>query len=320
MAGGVLAWIVPLVLLGLSVGLVLSQLKRPTAIFGLWGQWAEIAIVALGMTAVILSGGVDLSVGSIVPLASVVLGLLWRDAHAPLLLACIGAVAVGVVAGALNGGLVVAGIPPLVATLGTTTLYAGIAMTLVQGNRIAMPPAFTEWGNSSWLGLPVQVYGLLAAAAPVWLFVHGSRWGRCLFAIGDNRRAATMAALPVAAVEWSLYALVGLLAGLSAVFYTARGGASPDPIPEWTLDAISCVILGGTRVTGGRGGVGRTLLGAAILAHLQIGLRLASSRDLYWPWSDQPWRLTADARLIVVGFAVIVVAAWNERVAARREG
>ena len=194
-------------------------------------------------------------------------------------------------------------------------------MALAKGNRISLPDDFTAWGDASPFGVPMQllVFGVVFLALAI--AVHGTRWGRCIYAIGDNRRAAAFAAVPVARVEASLYCLMGLLAGIVAVLHTVRGGAAgPDPKPDLALRVIACVILGGTSVTGGRGSVFRTLLGVAILAHLDIGMYLLSSRDFRWPWGGMPWRLTAEARLVVVGLAVIVVAAWNERVAAKREG
>jgi ribose/xylose/arabinose/galactoside ABC-type transport system permease subunit len=315
------SWIVPLLLLGAAVGLAVSQLPSFSALPDLWREWSEVGILACGMTAVLLAGGIDLSVGSIAALACVCLGLCRKELHFPLPLACIAAVAVGTLAGAANGLLVTLGLPALVATLATMAFYSGAAMALAQGNRIVLPPEFAVWGDSSPLGIPMQIWAFAAVFVVVAAAVHATRWGRCIYAIGDNRRAAEFAAVPVARVETSLYLVMGLLAGVVAVLYTARGGtAGPDPKPDLALRVIACVILGGTRVTGGHGGVVRTLLGVAILAHLEIGMRLLSSREFHWPWGGGAWKLTAEVRLVIVGLAVIVVAAWNERVAAKREG
>jgi len=315
------SWLVPLLLLGLATWLTLSQLPSVSALPDLWREWSEVGILACGMTAVMLAGGIDLSVGSIAALACVCLGVCWKTLHFPLPIASLAALLIGALAGALNGLLVTLGLPSLVATLATMAFYAGVAMSVAQGNRIALPDSFTAWGDSTPLGLPMQLLVFVAVFTVLAIAVHATRWGRFIYAIGDNRRAAAFAAVPVARVESSLYMLMGLLAGLVAVLYTARGGAAgPDPKPDLALKVIACVVLGGTSVTGGQGSVVRTLLGVAILAHLDIGMSLLSSRDFRWPWGGPPWRLTAEARLVVVGLAVIVVAAWNERVAAKRIG
>jgi ribose/xylose/arabinose/galactoside ABC-type transport system permease subunit len=315
------SWSVPILLLGLAMWLTLSQLPSFSSVPDLWREWSEVGILACGMTAVMLAGGIDLSVGSIAALACVCLGLCWRDLHLPLPIACLACVAVGTLAGALNGVLVTLGLPSLVATLATMAFYSGAAMALAQGNRIALPGDFAAWGDSSAFGVPIQLLAFGAVFFVLAVAVHGTRWGRCVYAIGDNRRAAAFAAVPVARVELSLYCVMGLLAGVVAVLHAVRGGsASPDPKPDLALRVIACVILGGTAVTGGQGSVFRTLLGVAILAHLEIGMSMLSSRDFHWPWGGKPWRLTAEARLVVVGLAVIVVAAWNERVAGKREG
>jgi rhamnose transport system permease protein len=315
------SWIAPLLLLGLAMWLTLSQLPSFSSLPDLWRKWSEVGVLACGMTAVLLAGGIDLSVGSIAALSCVCLGLCWKELQLSLPVACVLCVAVGTLAGAVNGLLVTLGLPSLVATLATMAFYSGAAMALAKGNRIVLPDDFTAWGDSSQFCVPVQLLAFGAVFVVLAIAVHRTRWGRFIYAIGDNRRAAKFAAVPVARVEASLFCVTGMLAGVVAVLYTARGGsADPEPKPDLALSAIACVVLGGTRVTGGQGGVFRTLLGVAILAHLDIGMSLLSSRKFQWPWGGTPWSLSAEARLVVVGLAVIVVAAWNERVAAKREG
>jgi rhamnose transport system permease protein len=318
---GLKSWLVPLLLLSLAMSLALSQLPSFSSLPDLWREWSEVGILACGMTPVLLAGGIDLSVGSIVALASVCLGLCWRDMHLPMPIACMVSVLVGTFAGVLNGLLITLGLPSLVATLATMAFYSGLAMSAAQGNRIAnLPDDFTAWGDSSPFGLPMQILAFGAVFLIIAIWVHSTRWGRYVYAIGDNRLAARFAAVPIARIETLLYSTMGLLAGVVAILYSARGGAAvPEPKPDLALRVIACVVLGGTRVTGGQGSVFRTLLGVAILAHLDIGMSLLSSRDFYWPWGKTSWRLTAEARLVVVGLAVIIVAAWNERVAAIRE-
>lgn len=309
--GGLGVQRLPWILAALTLILVLSQ-YAPAALLGLWPSWAEIGILAMGMTATVLTGGIDLSVGSTVALGGMTLGLLWQKSGWPLGLAAAACVTVGFGAGALNGALVITGISPLVATLGTMAFYAGLAMALAGGTRIAgLPESFTWLGQGRWAGIPYHLYFLAAVFAVVAVAVHQTRFGRYLYAIGENRTAAVFAGVPVRAIEWTLYAVNGTLAGIVAILYTARGGAAvPDPRPEMELQVVACVVLGGTRITGGRGGVGRTLLGLAILAHLQILLqgsfRLAAL-------GIEGRRIGTDVRLLLVGALVIVVAIVNER-------
>jgi ribose transport system permease protein len=206
-----------------------------------------------------------------------------------------------------------------VATLATMALYAGLAMSLSEGQRVAgLPESFTAWGQASWLGAPNQLVLLAGVLFGAWLVVHHTRFGRYLFAIGDNRLAARFAAVPIRRVEWMLYTASGLVASLVALIYTARGGAAvPGAGAGIELQAIACVVVGGTRVTGGAGGIGRTLLGVAILSLLDIGLQFVSHK-MTVPWSDVPWQLGANSRLVLVGALVIAVAIWNERWSARR--
>jgi rhamnose transport system permease protein len=321
--GRLLPFLLPAALLLLAVVLVGSQTNRPAAVLNMWRPWGEIGALAAVMTAIILTGGIDLSVGSIIALCSVTLGMLWQRGW-PLQWAGAAAVAIGFAAGAVNGTLVVLGIAPLVATLATMAFYAGLAMAISRGQRVAgLPETFTTLGQDSWLGLPNQV-GVpnqltlfLIVLAVAWVVVHHTRFGRYLYAIGENRLAAEFAAVPVRSVEWTLYAASGTVAAVVALVYTARGGAVvPNAGAGIELQTIACVVLGGTRVTGGLGGLGRTLLGVAIMSLLDIGLQFVS-RKIYVPWSDMPWQFSANARLLLVGMLVIGVAIWNERSSAR---
>ncbi len=269
------------------------------------------------MTAIILTGGIDLSVGATMALASVAFGLAWQHGW-PLELACAAALATGLVAGTANAALVTMGVAPLVATLATMAFYSGLAMALSKGQRIAgLPESFTALGQDSLAGMPTQLWLFAAALAAAWLVVHHTRFGRYLFAIGENRVAARFAAVPIGRVEWALYTASGLMAALVALVYCARGGAAvPTAASGIELQTIACVVVGGTRVTGGAGGLGRTLLGVAVMSLLDIGLQFVS-RKLYVPWSDVPWQLNANSRLVIVGILVIAVAIWNERTTAR---
>ena len=289
------------VTLGLvAIVLVVSETSRPAAVLNMLRPWGEIGALAAMMTAIILTGGIDLSVGSIIALASVTFGLSWQGGWSPAV-ASGAALAVGLLAGAINGTLVVAGIAPLVATLATMAFYAGLALAVSRATRVSgLPEAFTALGQESWLGLPNQWVLFLIVWLAALVVVHHTRFGRYLYAIGENPLAAEFAAVPVRKVQWWLYTASGGVAALVALFYTARGGAAvPDAGAGLELQAIACVVVGGTRVTGGLGGLGRTLLGVVVMALLDVGLQFATPN--------------AYARLLLVGLLVIGVAVWNER-------
>jgi len=311
-----LSWL----LLALALGLVFSRLPRAAGILPLWRPWAELGVLSLGMTAVILTGGIDLSIGSIVTLSGAVLGYLWQVMGWPMGVAASVALLTGTLAGALNGLAISWGMSPLVTTLASMALYSGLAMALLEQSRITgFPPGFLALGNGSVAGLPSQVCLLLVAAASLAVLVHATRFGRYLFSLGDQRQSAEFAGVPVRKVERTLYALNGFLAGLVALWFTARRGAAvADAGQGLELQVIACVVLGGTRVTGGSGSIARTLLGLGILAHLEIGLRLWGNQMVSLPGLDWQVPLTANARLILIGLLVILVALLNERLAPRQ--
>jgi rhamnose transport system permease protein len=316
----VLSALVPTLLLAAALWLVFSRLKHPAAVLPLWRPWAEVGALACGMTAVIISGGIDLSVGALIALCGVVLGLAWQRLGWPIDLACAAAVLAGTTAGTLNGALVALGIAPLVATLATMACFSGLALALSGGERITgFPTRFARMGQGDVLGVPCQLW-LLALVSLFWgVLLHHSRMGRALYAIGDNRTAAVFAALPVRRRLWSLYALNGLLAGVVALSYTSRGGAAvPNAGQGLELQVIAAVVLGGTSATGGSGGIGRTLLGVTILAHLEIGLRLLGNVALHLPGTGLTMVLNANSRLVIIGILFITVAVLNERLAGSR--
>jgi rhamnose transport system permease protein len=311
-------FLLPATLLTVAVALVVSQTTRPWAVLDMWRPWGEVGALAVVMTAIILTGGIDLSVGSIIALAGVTLGAVWQASGSMPLAAAV-ALGAGCAAGAVNGAFVVLGIAPLVATLATMAVYAGLAMAVAQGQRVAgLPADFAAIGQASWIIVPNQ----LALFALIWILgcvvVHHTRFGRYLFALGENPLAAQFAAVPVRAVQWWLYTINGAIAALVAIVYCARSGAVvPNAGAGIELQVIACVVLGGTRVTGGHGGLGRTLAGVAILSLLDIGLQFMSG-EVRVPWTGLAWQFSANARLLLVGLLVIVVAVWNERATALR--
>jgi rhamnose transport system permease protein len=236
----------------------------------------EIGLLALVMTPIILTGGIDLSVGSLLGLCAILFGKLWRDAHLPVWLAALGTLGLGGLGGSLNACLITRlRLPPLIVTLGTFSLFRGLAEAVTQGvdTFTGFPNSFVALGQNEWLGVPIQAPLFLAVAAGAWLLAHRTVFGRSWRAIGFAPDGARYAGIPVERRVAMAYVLAGLVVGLAAVIYTARvGQAKADAGTGYELLAITAVVLGGSSIFGGVGSVHGTLLGVAVLAVLSNGL------------------------------------------------
>lgn len=240
----------------------------------------EIGLLAVALTPVIVSGGIDLSVGSLMGLSAVVFGKLWRDLGLPIGGAAALTLAIGVLAGGLNGLLITRGrIPPLIVTLGSFSLFRGLAEGLTGGvdNYTNFPESFLFLGQGYLLGeVPTQVPIFLVVVLAFWVLLHRTTIGRGLVAIGFSSEGARYAGLAVGRLTAMVYVLSGLVSSLAAVIYVAHlGQAKADAGTGYELLAITAVVLGGTSIFGGRGSVHGTLLGLFAIAVLQNGLRLA---------------------------------------------
>ncbi|MFI5454127.1 MAG: substrate-binding domain-containing protein [Isosphaerales bacterium] len=240
----------------------------------------EIGLLAVALTPVITSGGIDLSVGSLMGLAAVVFGKLWRDGGLPIGGAAALTLLLGALAGSLNGLLITRGrIPPLIVTLGSFSLFRGLAEGLTGGvdNFTDFPERFLFLGQGYSLGgVPTQVPIFVVVAVAFWVLLHRTIIGRGLVAIGFSPEGARYAGLPVERLVGLVYLLSGLVASLAAIIYVAHlGQAKADAGTGYELAAITAVVLGGTSIFGGRGSVVGTLLGLFAIAVLQNGLRLA---------------------------------------------
>jgi len=239
-------------------------------------QVSNNGIIAVGMTLVILTGGIDLSVGSLLGLCAVLFGKAWRDAHLPVSIAVLVALATGAAGGALNALLITRlRLTPLIVTLATFSLYRGLAEALTHGvdTFTGFPETFLRLGQGEWLGLPAQAPLFLIMALVIWLLVHRTTFGRSCRAIGFAPEGARFAGLPVEKLIALAYVLAGIVAGLAAVIYTSRlGQAKADAGVGYELIAITAVVLGGTSIFGGVGSVHGTLLGVAAIAVLNNGL------------------------------------------------
>ena len=239
-------------------------------------QSVEIGLLALVMTPVILTGGIDLSVGSLMGLCAVSFGMLWQDAGLSPWVAAVGAVAVGAIGGGLNATLITRlGLPPLIVTLGTFSLFRGLAEAFTGGTKAYtnLPENFLALGNGFLLGVPVQAWVFAAVAVGIGFLVHYTTFGRSVRAIGFSPEGARFAGIPVQGRIATAYTMAGAVAGLAAVIFVSRvTEARANAGVGYELAAITAVVLGGTSIFGGVGSVYGTLLGVAAVAILTNGL------------------------------------------------
>jgi rhamnose transport system substrate-binding protein len=241
----------------------------------------ELGLLAIALTPVIVSGGIDLSVGSMMGLAAVLFGAAYRTWGLPLPAAAAVALAAGAAGGGLNAVLVARfNIPPLIVTLGTLSLFRGIAEGLTRGaiNYTDFPAPFLSLGQGYlWGVVPTQLLLLVVVLALYAVVLHRSVVGRAWYVIGFTAEGARYAGIPVARRVGALYLLSGLVSSLAAIVYVAHlGQARSDAGSGYELDAITAVVLGGTSVFGGRGTLWGTVLGLAALSVLRNGLHLAA--------------------------------------------
>lgn len=236
---------------------------------------AVIGILAVGMTFVILTGGIDLSIGSVAALAGVAAAIIALKFG--VLVGFAAALGVGIVGG-ISIGVFVAyfRVPPFVVTLAVLTIARGLAFILSEGRSIGdLPDAFARLGKTFVFGVPVAVWLMLATFAAGWFVLKHTTFGRYVYAIGANREATFLAGVNVKAVTFRVYLLNGLLVGLAAIVLASRLGAGvPSAGLQYELDVIAAVVVGGTSLSGGRGSVVQTLLGAIFIGILNNGLNL----------------------------------------------
>jgi len=240
-------------------------------------NFTERALVALPLALLIIAGEIDISVAGIIALASVAMGLAAEQGAGTATLATIG-LGTGLAAGCVNGLLVTVGrVPSIVATIGTMTLFRGAAYAVL-GDRVLKnyPESFAQFGQGYLVG-PISIeLALFVVFAGIYaLFLHRTRWGRAVFAIGANPVATRFAGIPVDRYRFALFALTGLASGLAAVLLTSRLGSTRPSIAQgWELEIISIVILGGVSVWGGKGSILGVVLAALVFGLITFGLGL----------------------------------------------
>lgn len=242
-----------------------------------------IGIVALPLTLVIISGGIDISLGSTIGLCAIALGVMLQ-AGLPISVAIILTLAVGLLCGLFNAALIhYTGISPLVITLGTLYLFGGAAL-LLSGMAGAtgyegiggFPDAFTNFANLTLFGLPIPLVMFAVITLIFWLLTHRARFGRHIFLIGQNPRAARYAALPVNGSLYGVYGMVGLASAIAAIVLVSYfGSARSDLGRDLLMPALTAAVLGGANIYGGSGSILGTALAALLVGYLQQGLQMA---------------------------------------------
>ncbi len=240
----------------------------------------EIGLLALVMTPIIITGGIDLSVGSMMGLSAVVMGSLWRDGGVSMPVAIAITLLVGLLGGLLNAAMITKlKAPPLIVTLGTFSLFRGVAEGLTRGieNYSGFSPSYLFLGQGYVFGfVPTQLFIFVPVILAVWWWLHRTAFGRSFYAVGFSQEGSRYAGIKVRRRLNFVYCLSGLTAALAAVIYVAHlGQAKSDAGTGYELTAITAVVLGGASIFGGRGTVLGTVLGLFAIVILQNGLRLS---------------------------------------------
>jgi ribose transport system permease protein len=233
------------------------------------------ALLAIGETFVIILGEIDLSVGAVLGFSSVITAMVLP--HAGLVLGLLAGVGAGAAAGLINGLLVTkVNMPSFIATLATMSMLSGLTLYLTQGNPIAInSAAFSNIGQASILGVKAPIWILLVCTIFFGILLARSRFGRQVYATGDNFEAAHLSGMPVTQVKVTAFVISGVLAGIAGFILSARlGTAQPDAGQGLELTAIAAVIIGGTSLLGGRGAILGTVIGAFLLGTIDNGLNL----------------------------------------------
>jgi len=263
-------------------------------------QSAIIAIIAVGQTMVILTSGIDLSVGSIVGAVGIGIGLLMVSG-VPIPVAVLLGVVMGIIFGLINGVIISYGrVPAFITTLGMMGIARGFGLALNEGKPVAgLPQAFEKIASSSVAGIPSFVFYTLIIYVIMFFILERTKFGRHIYAIGGNRDAARLSGVKVKVVEMIVYLFSGLFSGLGAVLLTARlNYATPVAGTGYELDTIAAVVIGGTALSGGQGRIVGTLVGALMLGILRNGLTILNVSSFF--------------QQIIIG-AVIIIAVFMDK-------
>ncbi|MBM6401593.1 ABC transporter permease [Phycicoccus sonneratiae] len=300
-------WLSPLLLLFITfvAFFIATPLFLTAGAMGtLLQQTAIVAALAVGQTLVILTAGIDLSVGAIMILSMMVMASLAKDGGMPGLLALLIGIALATLAGLLNGLLVTRiNLPPFIVTLGTLSIFTAIALLYSGGSSIQaehLPRILNFLGEGFGIGAFRLTWGIVVVVliyAVMAFVLSQTAWGRYVYAVGDDAESARLSGVPSKRILLAVYTVAGLIYGIAGWVLIGRAGsATPNAVPTANLDSITAVVIGGTSLFGGRGRLIGTLIGALIVQTFDFGLSLIGV--------NQQWRVLAIGVLIVVAVAV----------------
>src|SRR5699024_3260925 len=274
-----------LILLVVIISVLNSAFLEPSNLFNLLRQVSINGLIAFGMTFVILTGGIDLSVGSTLALSSAFVAILMvsgMDSIVALFIGCI----FGAVLGTINGLLITIGkMAPFMATLATMTVFRGLTLVITDGNPITNlngSYAFQLFGRGYFLGIPVPAVTMFITFIILYILLHKTVFGRQTYAMGGNEKAAFISGIKVNKIKIMIYSLAGLMSAMAGSILTSRlNSAQLNAGMSYELDAIAAVVLGGTSLTGGKGRIVGTLIGVLIIGVLNNGLNLLGVSSFY---------------------------------------
>ena len=255
---------------------------------------SEVGLVALAMTFVIVTGGIDLSVGSILGMTAILLGVFWQNVGLPLPVAIVLAVACGTLAGFANGYVITRfKVPPLITTLATLALYRGLAEGISQARSVrGYPEWFFFFGQGEILGVPFQLWVLVICTVIAALVLGLTTFGRATYAVGANETAARFSGIRVDAAKLWIYSAAGFLSAIAAVIFVSRVTTTRSDMGTGIeLDVITGVVLGGTSIFGGKGTIAGTVIGLVLIQALKNGLALSGVKG--------------DGTIVVIGVVLI---------------
>lgn len=268
----------------LIFGAINARFLKMDVLLNSVNDFATVAVVALFMTFVIVTGGIDISIGSVVGLSSVVTGLLWQEAGMNIWMAALVAIVVTAACGAFNGYLVAyVGVQAMVATLGTSFLYAGISLVIIGFSGISpaegitgFPDSFRSLGHGDLMGIPSSALIFIVMIGIAYFLLHLTGFGRRVFLTGINRGAAEFSGIETKRIILWAHMLVSMAAGIAGIYITSYLSSSrADHGATITLAVITAVVLGGTSITGGEGSIGGTALASVIIGLMTLGLQMA---------------------------------------------
>jgi ribose transport system permease protein len=289
-----------LALLWVALSFATRTFMTEINLLNLMRQASIFSIIAVGQTVVIITAGIDLSVGTVLGFSTVILALLLR-ADVPIPIAIFLTLAMGAMIGMFHGfGVVQMGLPPFIMTLATLTALRGVGFLITNGSTISgVPDSFSNFAVDDFLGIPNLFWMVILVAIPSYIFLHHSRWGRYLFAIGSNAEAARLSGVNVKRMIYVAYVLSALLATFAGVLTTARLSIGTANTGQgWELQSIAASVIGGTSLFGAVGSIHGPLLGSFLLTTIANGANLLNVNP-FW-------------QLIITGALIIVIVYFDQ--------